>query len=142
MFVPGVFRKYDNGAMLKRIAPKRSSMPGIVTVRDASGSHADFDALLVASEPIEAPRVIDPDAVKLLMYTSGTTGRPKGVLHSHNSFHADSIKMKPAMHLKDEDVIFCPSPVTHISGYLWRSEARRVGKECVSTCRSRWSTYQ
>src|SRR3546814_17990096 len=23
-----------------------------------------------------------------------------------------------------------------------RSEARRVGKECVSTCRSRWSTYQ
>src|SRR3546814_7191617 len=38
---------------------------------------------------------------------------------SRNSFHADSIKMKPAMHLKDEDVIFCPSPVTHISGYLW-----------------------
>src|SRR3546814_18338342 len=23
----------------------------------------------------------------------------------------------------------------------WRSEERRVGKECVSTCRSRWSTY-
>src|SRR3546814_851699 len=23
----------------------------------------------------------------------------------------------------------------------WRSEARRVGKECVSTCRSRWSPY-
>src|SRR3546814_18620210 len=23
----------------------------------------------------------------------------------------------------------------------WRSEERRVGKECVGTCRSRWSTY-
>src|SRR3546814_17015311 len=23
----------------------------------------------------------------------------------------------------------------------WRSEERRVGKECVSTCRSRWATY-
>src|SRR3546814_20231182 len=25
--------------------------------------------------------------------------------------------------------------------FLWRSEERRVGKECVSTCRSRWSPY-
>src|SRR3546814_5452604 len=25
--------------------------------------------------------------------------------------------------------------------YEWRSEERRVGKECVSTCRSRWSPY-
>src|SRR3546814_13338964 len=25
--------------------------------------------------------------------------------------------------------------------YAWRSEERRVGKECVSTCRSRWSPY-
>src|SRR3546814_16331702 len=24
---------------------------------------------------------------------------------------------------------------------IWRSEERRVGKECVSTCRSRWSPY-
>src|SRR3546814_12490676 len=30
-----------------------------------------------------------------------------------------------------------------ITGYIagFRSEERRVGKECVSTCRSRWSTY-
>src|SRR3546814_1800926 len=27
------------------------------------------------------------------------------------------------------------------AGYHVRSEERRVGKECVSTCRSRWSTY-
>src|SRR3546814_5478687 len=28
-----------------------------------------------------------------------------------------------------------------ISAIKWRSEERRVGKECVSTCRSRWSPY-
>src|SRR3546814_9642658 len=32
--------------------------------------------------------------------------------------------------------IFCTS-----TGYMVRSEERRVGKECVSTCRSRWSPY-
>src|SRR3546814_19366132 len=30
---------------------------------------------------------------------------------------------------------------TPVSAYLHRSEERRVGKECVSTCRSRWSPY-
>src|SRR3546814_3328863 len=30
---------------------------------------------------------------------------------------------------------------TRESGYPFRSEERRVGKECVSTCRSRWSPY-
>src|SRR3546814_13503781 len=28
-----------------------------------------------------------------------------------------------------------------IGTFSWRSEERRVGKECVSTCRSRWSPY-
>src|SRR3546814_7882689 len=31
--------------------------------------------------------------------------------------------------------------IIHQASELWRSEERRVGKECVSTCRSRWSPY-
>ena len=57
------------------------------------------------------------------MYTSGTTGRPKGVLHSHNSIGADSIKMAAAMALGSDDKIFSPSPVTHVSGFLWALNA-------------------
>src|SRR3546814_14180943 len=33
-------------------------------------------------------------------------------------------------------------PFSAAPGIRVRSEARRVGKECVSTCRSRWSPYQ
>src|SRR3546814_16699295 len=33
------------------------------------------------------------------------------------------------------------SPMLWLSGVMVRSEERRVGKECVSTCRSRWSPY-
>src|SRR3546814_7276815 len=33
------------------------------------------------------------------------------------------------------------SRVEAVASYLERSEERRVGKECVSTCRSRWSPY-
>src|SRR3546814_1916563 len=31
--------------------------------------------------------------------------------------------------------------LNHMKEYFYRSEERRVGKECVSTCRSRWSPY-
>src|SRR3546814_13128540 len=36
---------------------------------------------------------------------------------------------------------FACGPRTHVAMMRERSEERRVGKECVSTCRSRWSPY-
>src|SRR3546814_19800464 len=39
----------------------------------------------------------------------------------------------------DSDVHFSPLPLTQLIER--RSEERRVGKECFSTCRSRWSPY-
>src|SRR3546814_14599731 len=43
--------------------------------------------------------------------------------------------------LSEKDaVVRCANVAQKISTYL-RSEERRVGKECVSTCRSRWSPY-
>ncbi len=119
MFVPSVFRKYDYAEMLQRIAPALTLPPRVVVVRGSAQGCDSFDAALAAAPALAEPLAVDPNAVKLLMYTSGTTGRPKGVLHSHNSFHADSVKMKRAMRLGDDDLTFCPSPVTHVSGYLW-----------------------
>src|SRR3546814_6580156 len=34
-----------------------------------------------------------------------------------------------------------PGCACDVQSHLYRSEERRVGKECVSTCRSRWSPY-
>src|SRR3546814_2795141 len=42
------------------------------------------------------------------------------------------------------DAVLAAAPPRHMEtpgGFRMRSEERRVGKECVSTCRSRWSPY-
>src|SRR3546814_1433827 len=52
-------------------------------------------------------------------------------------------KSCPATSVAPDSVAPAPIAPTSLLSTIWRnrSEERRVGQECVSTCRSRWSTY-
>src|SRR3546814_17840801 len=69
-----------------------------------------------------------------IMYTSGTESRPKGALLSSRSLMWQYTSCISTGGMESSDVELHSMP-------LYRSEERRVGKECVSTCRSRWSPY-
>src|SRR3546814_17759740 len=67
-----------------------------------------------------------------------------------NSSLVEFIELQANLAIEQEEAIesgelkLVPIKVNHEkSPYykMWRSEERRVGKECVSTCRSRWSPY-
>ena len=121
VFIPDSFRNFDYAAMMRRILPDMVARPAVVVVRGQSKDHGfdGFERIVETASPVAGPDAVDPDAVKMVMFTSGTTGRSKGVLHSHNSIHADGMKMAPALGLDDRDCTFSPSPITHVSGYLW-----------------------
>ncbi len=61
---------------------------------------------------------VDPDDIALLMYTSGTTAVPKGVLHSHNTLLFTAHLLAELFSLDERDVFLNVSPVTHITGLL------------------------
>ncbi|MBC2668993.1 AMP-binding protein [Novosphingobium piscinae] len=125
LFVPASFRSFDYLAMARRL---RDRLPGLAHVFTVRGSGDDDYAALVAEGAglgFARPRV-DPRGVKLVLYTSGTTGRPKGVLHSHVTLAR--ILRTSAAHwgLAPGEATLMPSPVTHVSGYANGLEAPLV----------------
>jgi cyclohexanecarboxylate-CoA ligase len=121
IFVPSVFGRHDYAAMLTRVVAELDSPPEVVVVRgDASAGQTPFDSLPHGS-PAELP-TLDPDAIRMILYTSGTTGRPKGVLHSHNSLHALICQLRDHWQVHPGDRFLVPSPIAHIGGSIYAFE--------------------
>jgi len=131
IFVPGTFRKCDHLAMVEGLRGQLPALADIVVVRDAGP--LTWDAV-IAGEPLRAGDLpeIDPASVIIAMYTSGTTGRPKCVLHSHYTYGHRVKAMAQAYGMSEADVSFMPSPVTHITGAIWAFDMPWVaGNACV-----------
>ncbi|MGH9111292.1 MAG: AMP-binding protein [Acidimicrobiales bacterium] len=60
-----------------------------------------------------------PDAPRFLLYTSGSTSQPKGVLHSDRTLAAECAAQASYHELTQHEVFVMPSPVAHISGLLY-----------------------
>lgn len=86
------------------------------------------------AEPPPPPEGLAAQDDALLMYTSGTTGRPKGVLHSHSSLLAGGWTSAVAHRLTPEDRALCVLPLYHINGLCVTLLAPLVSGGSVVVC--------
>ena len=89
------------------------------------GPELDFDAFFAQDHLRHHPpaeldrRAPGADDVFLVMYTSGTTGEPKGVVHSYNTLYAITRAMIESASLGPDDVITSPGGMTGLAGFLY-----------------------
>jgi acyl-CoA synthetase (AMP-forming)/AMP-acid ligase II len=121
IFIPADFGRHDYVAMLDRVTSDVASPPEVVVLRGDAGRHTSYASLFTDTAEAVLP-VLNPDAVRMILYTSGTTGRPKGVLHTHNSIHALISQIGDHWLVDDGDVFLVPSPIAHIGGSIYAFE--------------------
>ncbi len=138
LFIPETFRGFDYVAMIERLQVELPELRDIIIVRGERRGYASYSSCLLTQKERDPSHMsvsseslgvssddaleADPNDVKLLLYTSGTTGSPKGVLHSHNTLRSEIEALQKFWKLSSADVILMPSPVTHITGYLYALE--------------------
>ncbi len=121
IFVPREFRDQDYPSMLARVARGMESPPEVVVVRGDPGGDTAYPDLLDQQADVDFPSV-DSAAVRMILYTSGTTGRAKGVLHSHDSIHALICQLRDHWLIDPGDTFLVPSPIAHIGGSIYAFE--------------------
>jgi crotonobetaine/carnitine-CoA ligase len=93
-------------------------LAGVHPVRFTLGEHADrgWEPIDVAGGAFEPPGRADPMAPFEILFTSGTTSRPKGVMLSHRSVLEEALRQIYQWSLRPDDVVFCHLPLFHVGG--------------------------
>jgi len=125
LVVPKVFRGFDYAAMAQGL---RGELPDLrhVLVIGGEGENAfeqflddPWEERVDDTQALFAERRLHGDDIVQLLYTSGTTGEPKGVLHTSNTLWANVRPFAERLHLNADDVILMASPMAHQTGFLY-----------------------
>ena len=89
-------------------------------IRMEEGRDIWWHELLEAAEPVCEPEIMDSEDMLFLMYTSGTTGKPKGVVHTTGGYMVGThITSKWIFDLKDDDIYWCTADCGWITGHSY-----------------------
>jgi cyclohexanecarboxylate-CoA ligase len=121
LIVPKTFRGFDHEAMAESLRPSLPKLAHVIVV-DGLGAN-NFDTALLAENERWAPPpaseigALAADEMAVLMFTSGTTGSPKGVMHCLNTLMACNIALAGRFGLDEDDTMLVCSPLGHMTGF-------------------------
>ena len=95
-----------------------TSVEHLIVIGEEAPGGTTYEELLGAASAEETPRDISDDETAWLLYTSGTTGRPKGAQLTHRNLMTALIQSAIAYEPKLDTVFLNAMPLCHVAGYL------------------------
>jgi cyclohexanecarboxylate-CoA ligase len=122
--VPALWRGFDHLAMMRDIRDDLPNLRHVFAVGgtgDESFEQAFLDRPSVSADEKQKLAALrpGPDDVVELIYTSGTSGEPKAVMHTANTVLAPAQCFIDDIPVTGDDVIFMGSPYAHQTGFLY-----------------------
>lgn len=126
IIVPSDFRGFDYVGMVDELRPQWPALEHVLVVdgKPGQGTSSWEDFMATPWESRRHPGSLvdlrpDPNAVTLLIFTSGTTGEPKGVMHTHNTVVAANNPLPERLGITSDSVIHMASTLAHLTGFLY-----------------------
>ncbi|MDF7774813.1 long-chain-fatty-acid--CoA ligase [Sphingomonas sp. AOB5] len=107
---------------------------GVRILVAGDGDHAgleDYDAWLAAFPAADPGHRSEPDDTALQLYTSGTTGRPKGVMLANRNLQAYFAAARDIFPIPYQGVHLIALPLFHVAALVWSMRALTHGGHCV-----------
>ena len=95
------------------------------------GSADQYEPFLISGAGLSTDQAAAPDDTCLIVYTSGTTGRPKGVELTHRSIIAHSTATNTVFHMDSDGVNLVAMPFFHVGGSCYYQAGMQVGARSI-----------
>jgi acyl-CoA synthetase (AMP-forming)/AMP-acid ligase II len=113
------------------LAALRDRLPDVREAIVLGGDGDEYEKWLAAAEPVLEPYDSGPDDCFLQLYTSGTTGWPKGAMLTPRSIAAHNQAAASAYAMSDRIINVVAMPLFHVGGTCWALAGMGVGGRTI-----------
>ncbi|AHK29908.1 O-succinylbenzoate-CoA ligase [Rhodococcus opacus PD630] len=118
---------------LQQVMALRDRLTGIEQIITVGGEHDEFEPWLAEASVLSSTPEVGADATALILYSSGTTGRPKGVQLTHRNLIAHSAAVLEILPARHDDCLLVAMPLFHVGGSCYAIMGVHAGARCHFT---------